>query len=188
MVMPVHASAAQHFEQDAAGKVVGHGADGEVHSPGQVFLAEGGHGPPDGVDETGHGRAEGAAQQGGRPVAGRSGDPAHDNGEVPDLEVFVLRFEDREQEGAQDLLEAGGVGGQGRLKPVEQREAAGIEGFQLAAEQHFDEVLTGLEVIVDRGEIHAGFAGDLAEGGGGEALPGEEAFGGIEEAILGIAG
>ena len=48
-----------------------------------------------------------------------------------------------------------------------------------------DQRVLGLEMVVDGGEVDAGFGGDGAERGGLEAVAGEEALGGIKDTILG---
>ena len=53
------------------------------------------------------------------------------------------------------------------------------------AEDLVDEVLLAAEVVVDRGDVHVGAAGDLAQRGAGEAELGEQFFGGAEDAVLG---
>jgi len=48
-----------------------------------------------------------------------------------------------------------------------------------------DEVLLAAEVVVDRGDVDVGTAGDLAQRGAAEAELGEQFLGGAEDAVLG---
>jgi hypothetical protein len=86
------------------------------------------------------------------------------------------RVEDRLDGQARQLLER-----------IEHLEPAVVDRLDQAADNRGEEGLLGLEVVVDGGQIHFGVGGDGAERGSVEAVASEDAFGGVEDAGLGLA-
>ena len=69
---------------------------------------------------------------------------------------------------------------------VQQGQAFAVERFQAAPEDGLDERFLGAKVIIDGSEVDSGLGGDGPQRAGGEPALGQEAFGGIQDAGLGI--
>jgi hypothetical protein len=61
-----------------------------------------------------------------------------------------------------------------------------IRGHGPAEDHRFQQCLFGMKVIVDRSQIYTRLGNDAAQGSSGIAMLGKKAFGGIEEALLGM--
>src|SRR5581483_5904136 len=74
-----------------------------------------------------------------------------------------------------------------RLEPVEEGEARGVERTEPALEHFAHQRFLGPEVIVDRGEIHPGARGYLAQRGDRVAVLHEQRLRRGEDAVAGGA-
>ncbi len=68
---------------------------------------------------------------------------------------------------------------------VKQFEPLFVDGIELAHHDDHDELLLGLEVVIDGGEVDLSHGGDATQGGGLETIGDEEGFGSVEDAFFG---
>jgi hypothetical protein len=89
---------------------------------------------------------------------------------------FVEGFEDR-------FESAGFVCFEG----LEAGEAALVHGTDAAGIDASYQFVFGVEVVIHSSEVYFGVAGNLPQGGGFDAVEGEETFGGVENSILSLS-
>jgi len=96
-------------------------------------------------------------------------------------------LERRAKKGFEDGFHGERLAGRAGFELVEKPETALVDGLEHAPEDGEDEAVLGGEMIIDGAEVGAGLCGNGAQGGGLEAVTGEEALGGIEDGGLGAA-
>jgi hypothetical protein len=99
----------------------------------------------------------------------------------------VDELQRRTEEGLEDGLDGDGLPFCPGFQGVEKAEAVLIDGLEHAAHDLEDEAILRDEVVIDRAQIGACLGGDGAQGGGLEAVGGEEPLRGIEDGGAGAS-
>jgi len=180
----VATSARHQFEYFGSGHGVSQRANSEMDTPGQLVERQVWQRALEGrIKALSHG-FELLTIEPGRKVARLGINAADQRNEF--VGVAADQFQDGAQEGVHYAFERyGGTAGFSLIR-VKKGEALGVHRAHAPADHGLDERLLGLEVVVNGRQVDARFGGDGAQGGGLEAVAGEEALGGIEDPILGI--
>ena len=156
---------------------VDHGADGQHHAPGHGGRVKPGHGPAEGVAEAADHGVHVLDEDFADDVVGHGVEAAHELAVVGGR--LALGVDHGAEKGFEDAFQRQLPVGMLGLESVEHLEAADIHRIEAACDQGFQEGFLRLEVVVDGGQVDAGFGGDCSKGDVETAL-GDEAFGGVE--------